>query len=231
MIIKNGERSMVRYFFPAILLIFSAVSCQADVLENFDITARMQKKYSEVTSFLANITQVLTHAESQTSEHRAGKLAFKKPGFINIETSTTDDSQTRDTSQIIVTDKLVWLYAPEEHVAYKYSRDMLQDVSPSLLVLTGQANLLETFSIEDQETEGDLTRLTLYPNEPTTQIVKARIWIETETGILKRVQITDFYENINDITFAELTFNQNLNNSLFQFTPPKGVFVEDHTKK
>ena len=36
--------------------------------------------------------------------------------------------------------------APEEKTAYKYSRDMLQDVSPSLLVLTGQANLLKNFA-------------------------------------------------------------------------------------
>lgn len=222
---------MLRYISLAFLLIFSAGQCRADVLENFDITARMQERYSSIADFSAEITQVLTHAESQTSEHRSGKLAFKKPGFINIETSVTDDSETGDTSRIIVTDDLVWIYTPEEKIAYKYSKGMLRDVSPSLLVLTGQANLLENFSIEGQETEGALTKLTLYPNEPTTQMVKVAIWVETTTGILRRVQITDFYENINDISFVELRLNEALKDSLFQFTPPKGVSVEDHTQE
>ena len=221
---------MFRCICLTLVLVFSAAPCWADVLGNFDIAAKMQEKYAAVTSFSAEITQILTHAESQTTERRTGKLAFKKPGFINIETSIHDDSEEFDVSRIIVTDDAVWMYAPEEKTAYKYSRDMLQDVSPSLLVLTGQANLLKNFAIDGQAEEGALTRLTLYPNEPTTQMVKVVIWLETQTGVLQRVQITDFYENLNDITFTGLTFDGRIDDSLFHFVPPKGVLIEDHTK-
>ena len=222
---------MPRYVLLTLMLIFSAAPCWADVLENFDITAKIQEKYASIKSFSADIAQTLTHAESRTSEHRTGTLAFKKPGLIHIETSVLEDGEAVDTSRIIVNPDSVWMYVPDEQIAYKYSRNMLRDVSPSLLVLTGQANLLENFSIDGQAEEGALTKLTLYPNEPTTQMVKVVIWVETQTGTLQRVQITDFYENINDIAFTKLQFDGNVKDSLFQFTPPRGVSVEDHTRE
>jgi len=222
---------MLRYFLGVFLLVFNANQCCADVLKNFDITARMQETYASINNFSADITQVLTHAESQTSEHRTGKLAFKKPEFINIETVVTDGSQKKDLSRIIVSNDVVWVYVPEEEAAYKYSRDMLKEVSPSLLVLTGQANLLENFSIEEQKIEASLTKLTLFPNEPTTQMVKLTIWVETNTGLLHRAIITDFYENTNDITLIDLKLNGTLQDSLFQFNPPEDVFIEDHMEQ
>ena len=75
-----------------------------------------------------------------------------------------------------------------------------------------------------------MRKLRLYPKDPTPQMVEALIWVDVQTFI-RRVDLVDFYGNHNDVNFTKFIPDVMLGSGTFQFTPPKGVDVEDRTDK
>ncbi|MDR1855606.1 MAG: outer membrane lipoprotein chaperone LolA [Desulfovibrio sp.] len=189
-----------------------------------DIAARMQRTYSETSTFTADFEQTLTHRESGAVEKRQGSLQFRKPMLVRWET-------VKPARELLtVTPKEVWNYLPDEEVAYRYPLSVVQDSRSIIQVLTGQAALTKDFDVKEKGSEAGTTTLLLYPKEPSTQLVEARLTIETSTGFIQRAVLADFYGNLNDVRFTRLVPNASLPASAFTFTPPKGVEVEDRSK-
>lgn len=130
----------------------------------------------------------------------------------------------------MVTGKEIWDYIPEEEVAYRYPHDLVQDSRSIIQVLTGQAALSKDFDIKEEGSENGMRKIRLYPKDPTPQMVEALIWVDAQTFI-RRVDLVDFYGNHNDVNFTKFIPDVMLGSSTFQFTPPKGVDVEDRTDK
>jgi outer membrane lipoprotein carrier protein len=189
-----------------------------------DITDLMQRTYGATASFSADFEQILTHRESGAVERRQGTLRFRKPMLVRWETAKPSHEL------LVVTEKELWNYLPDEEMAYRYPLSIVQDSRSIIQVLTGQAALTKDFDVREQEAEQGVTELLLYPKEPTTQLVEARLSVETATGYIRRTVIADFYGNTNDVRFTSLTPNASLPSSTFVFSPPKGVEVEDRSR-
>ena len=185
------------------------------------ITAEMQQKYESMKSFTATFSQRLVHQESGSEEKRTGTLAFEKPLNIRWETNKPH------AELLVVTSQQVWDYLPDEELAYQYSPDVVKDSRSIIQVVTGQSRLDKDFSVEAEPDEGGLAVLRLYPKDPTPQMVEAILWIDKNTKLIKKTQILDFYGNINEVTLETLTPNAAITPSTFQFTPPKGIEVEN----
>lgn len=184
----------------------------------------LQKNYERMQSFKAAFTQKLLHKESGSVEERKGTLLFKKPLQVRWETAAPHQEL------LIITDKEIWDYLPDEEVVYRYSPELVQDSRSLIQVITGQARLDEDFSVKAMGAENNLQKLQLYPKEPTPQMVEATIWVDAKKLIRKAV-IVDFYGNTNEVTFTELVPDASLPTGTFAFTPPKGVEVEDQMGK
>ena len=96
------------------------------------ITGEMQKKYESMQSFTAEFTQRLVHQESGSEETRQGTLAFQKPLRVRWETKAPH------AELLVITDKDVWDYLPDEELAYQYSPEVVlrlypKDPSPQLV--------------------------------------------------------------------------------------------------
>ncbi|MDR2573091.1 MAG: outer membrane lipoprotein chaperone LolA [Desulfovibrio sp.] len=210
--------------FPALLfcalLRMGAPALAADAK---DMTARLQKQYGELKGFSADFEQILTHRESGAVEKRKGSLLFQKPLFIRWET------QKPHQELLAATGKEIWNYLPDEELAYRYPLSMLQDSRNIIGVLTGQAALTRDFEVKAEGMEGGFAKLKLYPKEPGPQMVEALIWVDNADGYLRRAEITDFYGNKNEVRFTSFTPRPDFKGSDFNFTPPKGVEIEDHT--
>lgn len=189
-----------------------------------DIVSGIKARYDKLQNFTATFEQTLTHKESGSVEKRTGSLRFRKPLLIRWETEAPTPEL------LVVTEKEIWDYLPDEEVAYRYPPDLVQDSHSIIQVLTGQSALDRDFDLKEEGREGGLRKIRLYPKEPTAQMVEALIWVENDY-LIRRADIIDFYGNHNDVRFVEFKSNSGVPVSTFSFTPPKGVDVEDRLEK
>lgn len=183
--------------------------------------ALIQKRYETLNSFSADFEQTLTHKESGSTEQRKGRLLFRKPLLIRWQTAKPHEET------LVVTGKEIWDYLPDEEIAYRYPPSLVQDSRSIIQVLTGQSALTRDFDVKESGTEDGLVRLTLLPHEPAPQMVEATIWIEPESGYIRRAKIIDFYGNANDVRFTSFRPDTRIPAGEFRFTPPADVEVED----
>lgn len=186
-----------------------------------DMAAAIQARYEKTGSFSADFEQTLTHKESGSVEKRQGKLLFKKPLLIHWQTAKPHEET------LVVTGKEIWNYLPDEEIAYRYPLTLVQDSRSIIQVITGQAALTKDFDVKPEGKENGLDKLRLFPKEPAPQMVEAIIWVEPDTGYIKRANILDFYGNSNEIRFTSFAPDVSIKTSDFSFTPPKGIEVED----
>ncbi len=163
----------------------------------------------------------MTHKESGATEKRQGRILFRKPFQIRWQTSSPEKEL------LVVTDKEIWDYLPDEKLAYRYSPELLRDSRGIVQVLTGSAALNRDFDVRNAGSENGLTKLKLLPNEPVPQMIEAMIWVEPETGFIKRAALTDFYGNTNDVKLTGFRPDAGTNAADFKFAPPAGTEVED----
>lgn len=205
------------------LLLLAAATVAAQAATS-DIVNDIRKRYDSLQNFTAAFEQTLTHKESGNVEKRKGTLRFKKPLLIRWET----EAPTPET--LIVTDKEIWDYLPDEELAYRYPPDLVQDSRSIIQVLTGQSALDRDFDLAEEGREGGLRKVRLFPRDPGPQMVEAVIWVEDD-GLIRRADIIDFYGNHNDVRFVDFKSDSGVPASAFSFTPPEGVEVEDRREK
>ncbi|CAK7014548.1 MAG: Outer-membrane lipoprotein carrier protein [Desulfovibrio sp.] len=200
-------------------------AAHAAVVSTVDpVVIAVQKRYAAIKSMRAEFMQTLIHKESGNKETRTGVLYFAKPLLVRWETKTPIPEL------LLVTKEAVWNAFPDEDMAYKYPPELSAESSGIMQVVTGQGDWAKEFDIENKGTEKGMTRLVLYPKNPTQSMTEAELLAETKTGRITYVCITDFYYNRNEITFTSQEFDQGVAADTFTFTPPKGMKVEDRTK-
>ncbi len=188
------------------------------------IASKLQNKYDSIKSMEADFSQTLIHKESGAKETRKGVLSFKKPLLVKWETKAPSEEL------LVVSQKEIWNVFPDEDVAYKYPLSMVQDTHNILRVITGQSRLEQDFVIENKGKENGLVKLHLTPHEPVQALVEAIFWVDESTSLIQKFRITDFYGNHNDITFSHFQLDKSIKDSIFTYTPAKGIQVEDRTE-
>ena len=216
----------LNFKFLIILAVFGLVLAAPNVSRADDaLMGKIQAHYQKVSSLSGEFTQVLVHKESGSRTEQAGKLEFRKPLLVRWEVTTPKREEL-----IVVNAKELWDYIPGEEIVYKYPVALVQDSRTMIKVITGQSNLREDFKVKADGKENGLNKLKLIPKEATQQITMAVIWV-SDDGIIKRAMIQDFFGNENDITFTSLKFDVPMQDSMFKFTPPAGVEVQDRSNE
>ncbi|MDL2316778.1 outer membrane lipoprotein carrier protein LolA [Desulfovibrio sp. OttesenSCG-928-A18] len=214
-------KRMHLFFLSALALcVFYCGSALAD-----PVIDKVQETYKQIQSLRADFTQVLVHKESGSRKKLTGVLYFKKPLLMRW------DVRAPSPELLIVNPKVIWNVFPDEEVAYKYAPDLAQDSRSVAHVVTGQASLSQDFFVENTGEEKGLVSLRLYPKEPTESLVEARLWVDAKSGFIRRVCLYDFFGNENDISFSKMDSKSPVANTLFDYTPQKGIDVEDRTKE
>lgn len=221
---------MPRFLHTALCLLALMLSpCFAQAGSTDDVTAvaaKVQAAYADMQSFRAAFTQELLQRDSGVVQKRSGTIAFQRPLLVRWETAAPN------AELLMVTDKEIWNYLPDEELAYRYSRALAEDSRSLIQVITGQSALTRDFDVEPaQEPQGgDFIHLLLYPKEPTTELTEAQLWIDPATSLIRRAMVMDFYGNTNTVELKDLEKNAAIPASEFSFTPPKGTDVEDHVE-
>ncbi len=188
-----------------------------------EITAAIQEQYQTIQSFRTQFTQSLFNAASKEEEVRRGWIAFQKPRNIHWETTSPEKEL------LIINAKCVWDYFPEENVAHKYGLQEIFNSKTMLKFITGEVNIEADFKVHRLGAEDSgLIELKLIPKNPEPSLVEARVWVEPETHLLRKIELTDFFSNTNSISFEDIEIDPELDPSLFSFSPPEGVEVMDN---
>lgn len=217
---------VLRFALCFFLLAFLAPASHAAPVDVNAVATKVQAAYADLESFRADFTQELLQRDSGMEQKRSGTLDFQRPLRVRWETVAPH------AELLMVTDKEIWSYLPDEELAYRYSRALAEDSRSLIQVITGQSAINRDFDVEDSgEPQKDgLIHLLLFPKEPTTEMTEAQIWVDPATSLIRRAMVMDFYGNTNTVELKGLQKNASIPASRFTFTPPKGTEVEDHTE-
>jgi len=202
-------------------MLFSAPlgQCQTPSLEG--IVAKVQEQYDTRADFKANFVQesmVKSLGKKQVSE---GTVYFKKPGKMRW-------NYQKPFKQEIVSDgKTLWNYRPEDkQVMVGQMSQAVQGKVPSTF-LAGLGNLQRDFQARwvKEPSPREPYSLELTPQDIQGSLEKLFLLVDRESYQILQARIQDVMGNTTQISFSQIQFDHRLPDSLFTFSPPKGVEV------
>ena len=202
-------------------LVFFPFQGRSQTISLNEIVAKVQGQYDAHGDFKADFVQeslVKSLGRKQISE---GAVFFKKPGKMRW-------NYQKPFKQEIVSDgKTLWSYRPEEkQVLVSPMSQAAQGKVPSTF-LAGLGNLQIDFQIRwaKEPSPQEPYYLELTPNEFQGSLEKLFLLIDRENYRILQAKIQDVMGNTTQISFSKIQFDNRLPDSLFAFTPPKGVEV------
>ncbi len=186
-----------------------------------EIVAKVQEQYETHEDFKANFIQeslVKSLGKKQVVE---GIVYFKKPGKMRW-------NYQKPTKQEIISDgKSLWNYRPEDkQVVVSPMTNAFQSKAPSTF-LAGIGNLKKDFQARwsKEPSPKENYSLELTPQEAQGSLEKLFLLVDRESFKILQARIQDVMGNVTQISFSKIQFDNRLPDSLFTFTPPKGVEV------
>ncbi|MCK9239325.1 outer membrane lipoprotein carrier protein LolA [Desulfocurvus sp.] len=197
----------------------------ADAADTAALTAAMQRRYESLESFEAAFSQTLVNAASGESRTRTGTIRFKRPSLIRWQTVTPEPEL------LVVGAQDVWAWYELEQTAYRYTVEQVLDSRTMLRFIAGKARLDEDFWVEDQGDDAGLRRLHLIPRKAEPSLVEATVWVDTGRTVMTRMELVDFFGNVNAVSLENLAFDVHIPAEVFAFAPPKDADVFDNRDK
>lgn len=193
----------------------------AGMLTLDEIVSKIQEQYEIHQDFRANFIQETFWKSLGRRQQAEGIVYFKKPGKMRWI------YQKPQKQEIISDGKNLWTYRPEEkQVVVTPMTQAFQSKVPETF-LAGLGNLKKDFQarfLKEPSGSGNYF-LEFTPVENQGSLEKLFLVVERENFKIVQARIQDVMGNITQINFAQVKFNNNLADSLFNFTPPPGVEV------
>lgn len=202
------------FFAVAAALSVLAGSVRAADDGSVDGQALLDAFLNDVRSMTASFEQSLIDAGQEIVESSSGTLQIRRPG--QFRWTYTDPYE-----QILVADGLnLWSYDVDlEQVTVKAQSSVLAN-TPAIL-LGGNRSVLDDFEIIDSGSERGTTWVRLRPRNPDNGFDQVRLGFDG--GELREMIFSDSLEQETRITLSDVTTNEDLEDSFFQFSVPTGV--------
>jgi outer membrane lipoprotein carrier protein len=186
-----------------------------------EVLGKIQEQYEKHADFKADFGQEALIKSLGKKQQAEGVVYFKKPGKMHW-------MYNKPTKQQIISDgKTLWNYQPEnKQVIVSRVAQAFQSKTPSTF-LAGLGNLKKDFQARflQDPAPGAGYSLELTPLEAQGGVEKLFLVADPKNFNILQARIQDAMGNTTQITFSKIAFNNNLADSLFTFTPPKGVEV------
>ncbi len=193
---------------------------QAQTLD--EVVAGLEATYAKITDLRAEFTQNAFNRSLGQTIKAEGVVYLKKPGKMRWEYRTP-------TPQQIVSDgKSLWVYTPElNQVNVGEAPRAL--AGPAGSFLAGLGRLREVFTVRFlnplRVDEAGNPVLDLRPKRPEPVLTRLILTVDPREFLVKKAVLYDQFENTVTMEFTKVSVNAGLANTLFAFTPPKGVAV------
>ncbi|MGZ6126174.1 MAG: LolA family protein [Myxococcales bacterium] len=187
------------------------------------IARRVQAFYAKTRDFSASFRQHYTYVAIGRTEDSEGLVRVKKPGLVRW------DYAKPEKRTLYLEGRTLWIWRPDDQEA-QVKRDFGGDqLSSAFTFLWGKGDLLKEFSPKAVPVPAGLPQgdgLELAPLKPTPGVQKLLFVVGKDGQVLASV-VTNPQGDVNQIVFGDATVDQGLPDSLFQFTPPKGAYVQE----
>jgi outer membrane lipoprotein carrier protein len=212
---------MIKRISGAGLLCFLAM-VSAGAADSVDLQRTLkgvEDRYNKIQTLQVKFT------ESTTSRGRtrtdSGTLYLRKKGKMRWEYAS---------GMLFVSDgKFIFSYYPEEHRAEKLSMKETDDMRAPLAFLLGDVDFDRDFGEYHSKPQDGGALITALPKSdkfPYTQVT----FLIAGDSIIHRLEVKLQNNDLMVFTFEGEKKNPLLTDALFQFTPPKGVELDDLTR-
>ena len=183
---------------------------------NADI--ELQNRLNKVSVLSADFAQTVMSANGSNVQQGNGKLRIKRPNLFRMDTKSPQETQ------IIADGKTLWFYDPfVEQVTANWVKDAVNN-TPFVLLTSNAKSHWAQYTVEQKD-----DRFVLKPKAKNSNIKQFDIRIDPN-GVLKGFSTIEKDGQSNQYILRNIT-NQNLDGSLFKFTVPKGIELDDQRKK
>ena len=183
---------------------------------NADI--ELQNRLNKVSVLSADFAQTVMSANGSNVQQGNGKLRIKRPNLFRMDTKSPQETQ------IIADGKTLWFYDPfVEQVTANWVKDAVNN-TPFVLLTSNDKSHWAQYTVEQKD-----DRFVLKPKAKNSNIKQFDIRIDPN-GVLKGFSTIEKDGQSNQYILRNIT-NQNLDGSLFKFTVPKGIELDEQRKK
>jgi outer membrane lipoprotein carrier protein len=206
----------------AVLATGTVASAQTTPAANLDDVVRaLEGAYGRINDLKAEFSQNAFNKSLNQNIPASGAVYLKKGGKVRWE-------YAQPTPQEIVSDgKTLWVYTPAlNQVNVAPAPEALSGPAGSFLV--GLGKLREHFGVrflnptQPRDGDGNVV-LDLAPKQPLPTLARLILSLDPRSWEVRKAVIYDQFENTVTMQFTKMALNIGLADSLFTFTPPKGV--------
>ncbi|ATG90952.1 outer membrane lipoprotein chaperone LolA [Methylomonas koyamae] len=204
---------MLRNLSFALVLSIAAI---ANVAADEAPINRLKSFLAASASLAADFKQVSFDKSGRPAQSSSGKFYLSRPGKFRWNYLKPFEQE------IVSNSGKVWFYdADLEQVTVKQLDDSLGS-TPALL-LTGQVDIEEKFVLQEQGQDEGMNWVKLSPKNEDSGF--KYILIGMNGNQLGGMELSDNFGQLTRIYFSNIQLNQKLDDSLFNFKPPKGADV------
>jgi len=183
---------------------------------------QLQKRYASLEDLKANFYQsTIFQTLGALNRHEVkarGIFYLKRPNMMRWE-------YERPQKQLIISDgKKIWVYLKEDRQVMVGDAKSVLDKRLLSSFFMNTKEIKEEFDITIKRKDGQI-RLTLIPKVAQPNLKSLDIWLKEDNYQIIKVYTVDLYGNATTIVFIKISYNLGLPNSLFHFTPPKGIEI------
>ncbi len=221
----RGQGEGVQQFaLLALLVLVLLKPVAADAQELDQVVAGLEATYGKFSDLRAEFSQV-AHNKSLGQDIKAeGVVYLKKGGKMRW------DYKRPSPQQIISDGASLWVYTPELNQVNTGSAPKAL-AGPAGSFLAGLGKVRDQFKVVrflNPATKVDAAGrpvLDLTPKSPSPMLTRLVLAVDPKDYVVRQAVIYDQFENTVTMSFSKVALNVGLSDSLFTFTPPKGVSV------
>ena len=182
-----------------------------------DAADELQNRLNQVTVLSADFSQTVTSVGGKNVQQGSGKLQIKRPNLFRMDTKSPQETQ------IIADGKTLWYYDPfVQQVTAQWVKDAVNN-TPFVLLTSNDKSHWNQYSVTQ-----NADTFVLKPKAKNSNIKQFDIRVDAN-GVLKNFSTTEKDGQTNLYVLRNIT-NQTLADSLFKFSVPKGVELDDQRK-
>lgn len=205
-----------------------------------DLVSRFESSYRHAKTLQATfLERYIENGRQVRSE--AGVAYFSKPGKMRWEYESPEHNL------FVIDGRWSWFYVPADHTVTRIRAKESADWRTPLALLAGEVKVSHICahvnleqkqathpggavlkcSLRAKQAQGDRKSADLLPSEASPTADTILFEIDAQNGELLRIEATDPGGVQIEFRFANWRFNPDLERSMFQFAPPKGVAIVD----
>lgn len=175
----------------------------------------VENHYGRLIDLTAQVSQknfLKTVGKTQIFE---AKLFLKKPGRLRLDYTNGQN--------IVIDGKEAWFYSKKSEQVIKRTFSDFEHANIPVAFLLGAATIRNDFEVSQPDPKAPCL-LELVPKKPGAVMKKLRIQTD-EAGRITRLTIFDKTGNTTEILFTDIQENVKIEDTVFQFSVPKGTEI------